>query len=317
MDRDAYLQQDDIRYFVAWLADNLKTLPMHLKFSKSRNYVPNGLDEVVTGIQGVQACYQWAGNWTTVSKILQDFRKAIRHAALAGDDEATYAVCREILRWGGVDNPSSIRFLDDKKSHNNFGAYLLRVEPLLALNGANRLSDITEELVPTYNSGMTKIHALFDTTGLPIYDGRVGAAIAALYHLYRASLVDKKHPAADHRRFAMDAGQGCQIRDPRLLGIGFVGTPTLNRSKPHQWAQRQVQLGWIMQDVLLKSPSLFSDALEMDQRCHRFEAGLFMMGYDLRALIPSGWQIAEPLQLVKKRQSAKKYYAARRARLKS
>ncbi|KPW89208.1 hypothetical protein ALP58_01892, partial [Pseudomonas savastanoi] len=31
----------------------------------------------------------------------------------------------------------------------------------------------------------TKIHALLDTTGSPIYDGRVGAAIALLYHLYR------------------------------------------------------------------------------------------------------------------------------------
>ncbi|NWA24525.1 hypothetical protein HX866_06450 [Pseudomonas gingeri] len=314
MDRTTYLYQDDIRNFVTWLVANLPTMPVHLKFRKSRNYVPDGLDKIVTGIQGAQACYQWAGDWATVSATLKGFRQAIRLYALAGDDAETYTVCREILKWGGVDNASTISFLDERKSQRDLAAYLLRVEPLLVLDRANRLSDITEEKVPAYNSGLTKIHALFDTTGSPIYDGRVGAAIATLYHLYRETLIGTTHPPADHRQFAMDAGQGCQIRDPRLLGLGFAGTPILRRQRPAEWARRQVQLGWIMRDVLDKSPNLFSNLLEMNQRCHCFEAGLFMMGYDLRALVPGGWQIPEPRQLVAKRESMRKSAAKHRAR---
>jgi hypothetical protein len=316
MDRTTYLQQDDIRGFVTWLVTNLPTMPIHLKFSKSKNYVPGGLDKIVTGIQGAQACYQWAGDWETVSAKIKGFREAIRLSALASDEAATYKVCRDILKWGGVDNASSISFLDARKSKKDLTAYLLRVEPLLALDTSNRLSDITEEKVLAYNSGLTKIHALFDTTGSPIYDGRVGAAIAAHYHLYRETLTEPTPPIADYRRFAMDAGQGCLIRDPRLLGIGFAGTPMLNRQRPAELARRQVQLGWIMRDVLDKSPNLFSHVSEMNQRCHCFEAGLFMMGYDLRALVPGGWQIPEPRQLIAKRESMRKSAAKRRARQK-
>ncbi|MBX9799813.1 MAG: hypothetical protein K2Y13_10170 [Burkholderiaceae bacterium] len=315
MNRQEYLNQPDVNKFINWLATQLPTLPMHFVFSKSPKYVPNGINTQLIGISAAQSQYQWGGDWDSVSKVLTTLREQINDAVRSGDDQLTYNVSRAILRWGGVDNRPTIDFLDNLRSQNKLAAYFLQVESLLRLDSANRLSDITSLSVPAFNSGLTKIHALLDKTGSPIYDGRVGAAISTLYHLYRIDLESSSESVpADHSRFAFDEGQGCQVRDPKLLGAQFKGTPKLNRKKPMEWARRQLQLGWIMREVLERAPELFGHVKEISERCHHFEAGLFMMGYDLRALIPDAWLQPEPLSLTKKRLRTRTFAAKKRTK---
>lgn len=77
---------------------------------------------------------------------------------------------------------------------------------------------------------------------------------------------------------------------------------TYNRAKPHEWATRQLQLGWIVRHLLETHCEIFP-GLSIEERCHRFEAGLFMMGYDLRSMVPNGWDMPEPPVLVRKRKT--------------
>ncbi|VVO69274.1 hypothetical protein [Pseudomonas fluorescens] len=65
----------------------------------------------------------------------------------------------------------------------NLMNYLKQCQALLALDRKQQLNHLTKQNILRFDSGMTKIHALLDTTGSPIYDGRVGAAIALLYCL--------------------------------------------------------------------------------------------------------------------------------------
>lgn len=301
MNRSDFLKLKDVQGFVSWMAVSLPTMPIDLRFAPSK-YVRNGLYERVVGIEGAQQVYQWRGGWDQVSEILQGYRRRLRQASARKDVGEAYTVCEEILDWGGVLNPVSVSFLKGLKNRGELLTYLLDIERLLRLDGPNRLSAITIESVPVFNSGLTKIHAIFDQTGSPILDGRVAAAAAVLYHLYRANVCPHHGPEANHQFFAWDEGQGIQVRNPQMLGSKYFGTQRLNRGKPHEWAARQLKLGWIVR-YLLESHCEIFPGLSIEERCHRFEAGLFMMGYDLRSIVPGGWDIPEPPALARKRAS--------------
>lgn len=301
MDRDAFLQQPDVQGFVRWMGKNLPDLAIDLRFARSK-YVKKTLKEKVIGIQGAQRAYQWGGNWDDISTILSGFRKRLRDAALSDDVTGAYAVCEEILEWEGVLNSASVTFLQGLVASGKLTGYLIDVEALLRLDSTNRMSHITLRSVPVFNSGMTKIHAIFDQSGSPILDGRVAGAAATLYHLYRSSVCHQTAPAANHLMFAWDEGQGIQVRNPQMLDPQYMGTQRLNRGKPHEWAARQLQLGWIIRHLLEIHLEIFA-MLPIEQRCHRFEAGLFMMGYDLRSIVPNGWSIPEPPALTRKRKT--------------
>ena len=129
-----------------------------------------------------------------------------------------------------------------------------------------------------------------------------------LYHLYRGSSEALADGLASHRMFGWGPGLDDpesdrirQIRNPAMLGRGYNGTPQLLYQSPHIWAQRQLILGWIMRAVLERTTLFTGVDSSLAQRCHAFEAGLFMMGYDLRALIPGGWSIPDPKKKVYRR----------------
>lgn len=311
MDRDAFLQQPDVQGFVRWMGENLPNLTIDLRFARS-NYVRKTLKEKVIGIQGAQQAYHWDGRWDDVSKVLKAFRERLRDAALGDDVAAAYTVCEEILEWGGVLNPASVTFLQGLAASGELPGYLIDVEALLRLDSSNRISHITLKSVPVFNSGMTKIHAIFDESGSPILDGRVAGAAATLYHLYRSGVCHQTAPAANHLMFAWEEGPGIQVRNPQMLGPQYMGTQRLNRGKPHEWAARQLQLGWIIRHLLETHVEIFP-ALAIEERCHRFEAGLFMIGYDLRSIVPNGWDIPEPPALARKRKTQADWRKRKRA----
>lgn len=311
MDREAFLQQPDIQGFVIWMGKNLPSLSIDLRFARSK-YVRKPLREKVTGIEGAQRAYQWDGCWDDVSKTLKAFRERLRDASLAGNSTAAYTVCEEILKWGGVLNPASVTFLQGLATSEGLPGYLMDVEALLRLDSNNRISQITRNSMPVFNSGMTKIHAIYDESGSPILDGRVAGAAATLYHLYRSDACHQTASMSNHLIFAWDEGPGIQVRNPQMLDPRYVGIQRLNRGKPHEWAVRQLQLGWIIRYLLETHVEIFP-RLGIEERCHRFEAGLFMMGYDLRSIIPEGWNIPEPPALARKRTSQADWRKRKRA----
>ncbi|OGB04781.1 MAG: hypothetical protein A3G29_07965 [Burkholderiales bacterium RIFCSPLOWO2_12_FULL_64_99] len=287
MNKNQFLIQPDVRDFVKWLGGNLPTMPVHLKIKRS-NFVPQEIDCTVQGIEEVQAKYQWGGDWEAAKAELRRLRIQLRLAIRARDELATYAACEAILAWGNVDG--AVDFLKEQLRNKSLVNYLKQIRPLLALDGHQCLSHLTKQNILRFDSGMTKIHSLLDTTGSPIYDGRVGAAIALLYHMYRQASCANTPVALD---WAWGPGKGAQIRDPKHLKLGYEGTPQLSTGSRHLWARRQLQLGWIIREVL-RETELFAELPRLVDRCHAFEAGLFMLGYDLRCLVPNGYAISVP-----------------------
>lgn len=309
--RADFLAQRDIDQFVTWLIESLPHIQVHLKFRKS-SFVPKELNVEVQGIEAVTAEYQWKGDWPTVSALLQVLRSELRAAVHAGDEQRALSASSAILDWGNV--PSSKEFLEDLQRENKLVKYLTVRAALLNPAGSQKLSELSKPVFYKFNSGLTKVHALLCTNGSPIYDGRVGAAIAMLYHLYRDSPEGKSAGPANHACFAWGPGLDDakaeslrQIRNPALLNLGYNGTPQLlSYQSPHLWAQRQLILGWIIRAVLQQTEWYGGSKADMGERCHAFEAALFVLGYDLRCLVPKGWNIPDP----KRRASARNQAAA-------
>jgi hypothetical protein len=291
MDQNTFLVQPDVRDFIAWLQITLPQLNVHLRFASSK-FVKGGMNLQVIGIEQVHAQYRWgsgwrdyqdgqwvaSSDWCSTNVSLQLLRSRLTSALAAGCQTSTYNACRAVLQWGGV--RGAVPFLGWLRDQGKLVSYLEGCRPLFDLNGQQTLSQLDEHSILRFDAGLTKIHALIDTSGSPIYDSRVGAAIAMLYALYRQGA-----QSAAVLSFPTGPARGVQLRDPGALG--YQKAPQFF-SKPvpgYIWARSQLELGWIIQATLERTPGLFSGSLP--QRCHQFEAALFMIGYDLRCLVPS------------------------------
>ena len=311
MTRDDFLKQDDVRGFIDWLAAELPVMPFHLKMARSR-FVPGGLDVLATGLEAVLGHYVWStrwtdahgkavvsGNWHETRASLGQLRGWLKTAIARQDEDQALAACLAILEWGGV--RGAIVFLKRLHAQDRLVAYFKRLAPLMSLNSDASLDELDTDSVERFDAGLTKIHALFDDSGSPIYDSRVGAAMAMLYAQYRSQAgkkLAKKHCLA----FPSGAARGKQIRNPKGIDSGFAGAPQFfgKAVSCQDWAQWQVKLGWILRAVLEQCDWFKADSADMAARCHAFEACLFMLGYDLRcfaaASVREAAAIAAPVE---------------------
>lgn len=309
--RSRFLAQPDVKAFIDWLCLELPRLTVQLNFSRSR-YVPMGLKEHVVGIESLLPHYCWktrwqdpvtghwvtSQNWSQTQASLALLHRRLQAGLLAGNDLQVFKACVAILQWGGV--RGALVFLRQLMLKHDLVAYLTACQPLFDLAGSQRLSALDSRTIRRFDAGLTKIHALVDVSGSPIYDSRVGAAIAMLYALYRQTATC---PAV--LDFPSGAARGKQIRNPGELGYANAPqffSPQVPREK---WARAQVQLGWIIREVLTRT-SLFQATppqpqLSIRERCHAFEASLFMLGYDLRCFLRSTCAPSPAPTLPKKR----------------
>lgn len=290
MDRNTFLAQPDVRGFIEWLQVNLPTLDVHLRFKPSHQ-VKGGLNQRVVGIEQVLALYRWGSawqdaqtgqwvtsmDWASTTASLQLLRSRLAAALASGCDDAAYNACCAVLKWGGV--RGAIPFLGALRQQQQLVSYLKACIPLFDLGAGQTLSALNAGSIQRFDAGLTKIHSLIDTTGSPIYDSRVGAAIAMLYALYRQG---KTTPA--QLRFPSGGARGDQVRDPGALGFAKAPQFFTKAVPGYAWARSQVELGWIIQATLTGAGQLFEGSLQA--RSHSFEAALFMLGYDLRCLLP-------------------------------
>jgi len=306
MDRNSFLAQPGVAAFVVWLVERLPTLPVRLRFVSSK-FVPGGIDTSVSGIEAVLAHYRWrarwrdprtgkpveSDDWATTRASLERLSTWLRESVANGDELAAGAAAREVLRWGGV--RGAIPFIESKVRQNAWCAYLKELAPLFALDGEQTLEALHAGNVQRFDSGLTKIHSLLDTTGSPIYDSRVGAALAMLYELFRH---DTARHGVQHDWLGFPSGQprGRQIRDPGELG--FKASPQFHTPeiKREGWARWQLSAGWIIRAVVERTQLFTAEAASETVshsavRCHAFEAALFMVGYDLRSLVESAEEV--------------------------
>lgn len=289
MNKRKFLTQPEVVQFVNWLCENLPAMQFNLNFKASK-YVTNGFKmqgvpfgEILTAyrwrvvVNGIEAC-----DFDSTNNILSSLQENLISAIQVNDEQAAYHACCAILDWGGV--PKSKPFLRAKANQNCLVQYLQSIKPLLDLNGDQHLESINSQSVESFNAGMTKVHALLDGSGSPIYDSRVGAAIAMLYAIY---LQKNNLQATAILKFPSGPARGGQIRNPSDLDYE-AGAPQFytRRVTPAQWAQSQLKLGWVIQKVLENKTSLFKNQGNIVDRSRAFEAGLFVIGYDLRCFVP-------------------------------
>lgn len=287
MRREQFLAQPEIESFIAWLATNLPRLTFKLRF-KSSPLVPGGLTADVRGIEQVLGHYRWKASWqdshqrpvdsqtwAETQRSLGQLRQWLTSAVKRGDEQQALQACLQILRWGGV--RGAIAFLHRLAARGELSRYLQKMAGLMTLDGDHDLDDLDASSVERFDAGLTKIHALFDSSGSPIYDSRVGAAIGMLYSLFRQQWTGGGKPLL---AFPSGAARGNQIRNPGAF-LNGLAAPQFSSISYEAWARWQVRLGWIIR-ALLERTGWFTEQGALPARCHAFEASLFVLGYDLR-----------------------------------
>lgn len=287
MKRAEFLAQPEVVDFLAWLQVNLPVLSFNLRF-KASNFVPGGLIAQVQGFEQVIKHYRWKASWqdthqnnvdsqtwTQTLRSLGQLREWLTSAVTACDDVQALAACLQVLRWGGVQG--AIPFLQRLAAEGRLTNYLRNMAGLMALDTDHDLEDLNAESVQRFDAGLTKIHALLDVSGSPIYDSRVGAAMGMLYSLFREQWTGKGKPLL---AFPSGGARGNQLRNPGAF-VNGLAAPQFSSINYETWARWQVRLGWIIR-ALLERTSWFTEHGALPARCHAFEASLFMLGYDLR-----------------------------------
>lgn len=292
MNKQQFLAQADVSNFIKWLVLELPILQIHLKIKVSPfNQVR--INANVKGLPSVLQHYSWKASWIddvsqeiinstdwdSTNSSLELLSNRLRLAVDNHDEQATLSMCLQILKWGGV--KGAVRFLKDKASKNLLVPYLNNCRPYFDIASNQNIDEINANLIQRFDAGMTKIHSLLDKSGSPIYDSRVGAAIAMLYQLYKKDCVGDSL-----LEFPSGSARGSQIRNPGALG--FKSSPQFytNTVKPYHWAQYQIKLGWIIEVLAKQNWFEGKNAHSISYQCRAIEACLFMVGYDIGSLVP-------------------------------
>jgi hypothetical protein len=313
MDRNEFRTSPDVIKFTDWLANRHRTLSIGIDIKSSR-FVPGGIRADLTGLDALLPHYRWrtwgcvSGDWPETQRCLQKRRAALRQAIEARDEDAVLEACRCILAWGGDRNSraGALPYLSGLHGKGTLSDYLDGARRAFALDSA--VINKSRPQADKMNSMLTKVHALASADGLPIYDSRVAAAIAALVELWRREEGrecgplpwELVFPATMSDRSALYLFDDAQ--DPGVMSYA----PAKVAETAARWSGAKIRLGWLLNGILEKDAGMFVTEEERD-RMHAFEASLFMIGYDV-ACLRGNWSGAG----LGKKQRAKLQGAGRR-----
>lgn len=283
MTKNEFLTKPSVSSFITWLGNKVNTINIQVAI-KSSSFVPGGLHFNTTGITSLMERYFWRprwndtegnpmvhGDWKSTKLFLNSLHTDLIQAVADNSEPLLHSASCRVLKWGGVHKAKT--FLGIKQGKKELVGYLSLMKETMTLATAS-LGSLNGISVQQFDSGLTKIHALLSDDGLPIYDSRVGAAIAAFVHLYR----QETGGDITDLMFPVSAARGTQIRT-------LKGFPRLySQASPAFWARSQVKLGWVLETVLINNPELFASEGALNNRMHAFEASMFILGYDLRAI---------------------------------
>lgn len=289
MNKTTFNASSAVIAFTDWLATHCRSLFIELDIKSSR-FVPGGIRTEVVGLDLLEH-YRWrtrnneSGGWRETLDYLHDLGKTLQQAIEDRNDDKVLDACRSILAWGGDRNRQrgATLFLASLHAQGKLAQYLERSRRAFALDDA--VIDMNNPPAVKMNSMLTKVHALASRDGLPIYDSRVAAAIAALVELWRRSLGTDSAPLPVELAFpAIPSDRTVQslfadAPNPGVLSYALA----LTHATAAAWCSAKIRLGWLMAGVLERVPDLFADQAAQD-RMHAFEASLFMVGYDINCL---------------------------------
>ena len=285
MRRTDFLSLAEVTLFTDWLASELPHWPIHLDIGASK-FVPQGLQAKTVFGQIIPLHYRWRasgmshGDWDESCAKTRALSAALRIGVANGDAAATMSACSDILLWGGERNAAvgARPFL--RAQGANLPAYIAQAGQAMSLAGGDLSTDFRS--VQAMNSMLTKVHAFFAADGLPIYDSRVSAAMAALVEYWRSGTGQRVLPKS--LQFPLAGGSAKPqhrltwlFEKPISPGqLSYIHSET-----PARWAGAKLRLAWVMAEILRKAPDLFQ---EQHDRMRALEAALFMVGYDLQCM---------------------------------
>ena len=289
MNRNAFIASSDVAAFTDWLAKHYGSLSIRLDIKSSR-FVRGGLRTNVAGLDLLEH-YRWrtkgskTGNWQETRDYLHELGDALKRAIASRNDDEVLDACRRILAWGGDRNNAkgAMPFLKSLHAAGKLAEYLDTSSRAFALDAA--IIDGSRPQAAKMNSMLTKVHALASHDGLPIYDSRVGAAIAALVELWRRLQGKTAEPLSSRLAFPAipsDRSVHSLFADAQSPGV-LSYAPASAATTAIEWCSAKIRLGWLMAAVTEKAPGLFAGEAAGD-RMHAFEASLFMIGYDVGCL---------------------------------
>ena len=194
MNKTDFLNQPNVTHFIEWASNTSLSLLCGLDIRHSAK-VPGGIQANCIGLNDVLAHYTWNASWSdgehkhascdwqSTKQSLQALAVFLQEAVASGDQRRALHACLSILKWGGDRNSKvgATPQLEALAREDQLVEYLLSSRKTFELTNCD-LSQL--QAIQFAGSMWTKIYALNSFDGLPIYDSRVGAAMAALVEVY-------------------------------------------------------------------------------------------------------------------------------------
>lgn len=265
MKRYEYLHDSRVAKFIKWLGEYVRGGAG--SFEHSFRMLKPVHDWRCSSLWEAHKWYEWnGGNFDANQAELECLSACLRRAVDQDDPLAFVGAAHGILRWGGVTGRTATELRR------------LGEDALPIFRKASRLLDPSHadtsclSGVRYMNSGWTKVYALM-LDGLPIYDGRVGAAMGYLVQRHCTDAAMNNVPDLLHFRWG--PARGDQNRDPSSDSLRFKRLPY---ASPRKWAECNVRAAWVLGEVC--GEGRFGD-LPPARRLRALEAALFMIGYKL------------------------------------
>lgn len=172
--------------------------------------------------------YKWVGldreeNNAKLDDLTSRLRQCLQ--AESSDNHELHHICLEILEWGGVEGVSSAWFRESC-AKGTLREKINKAIELLRVGTSHKDWKRFDNKDLVMNSALTKVYAVADPDNIPIYDGRVGAALGLLARKYLENFEPKPKEVPAELSFRWGQGQA-----PKRKGIHHPRNPSNDHYK--------------------------------------------------------------------------------------
>jgi hypothetical protein len=291
MNKIQFLSDARVKAFIEFLITELPGIRINLQIKRSSK-VPGGINHCVYGFEALLSEYKWnsnyinglghkisASDWSSTRVLLSGLRKQLNHACNISSNKLALETCLQILKWGG-DRNSKVGATIDLNQLSKKNALVDYLQSSKHAFAEDDLSSPNLKEVIFTGSMWTKIYALNSENSLPIYDSRVAMAIVGLKRRFDKSLGEDDNKYEDPLDFAVPSGTNWK-RNANYFPILKSNKRLIKDDL--RWNHDTLKLSWILDEVIDQS-TLLEQQGNRNKRKHAFEACLFLLGYDLRAI---------------------------------
>ena len=291
--KNEYLASDEVRNFIAWLAEILiRNRTLGFNHSGNGTQIWSCVDEVLRqytwppktnngpsfdqhGLNFPEsACFTLPARSSldVNDRVLTRLQNGLRQS-MANEREDVAPWIAAILVWGGVYTCRGNRGWLERNADSVRSIIETTQTALLKNNDDLRQLEVVDL---RFNSGLTKVYALL-MDDFAIYDSRVAAALAWLVWTWRDCRAIP--PLLAFRCMRPNEGQDAvdrKIRNPDGNKFRYLN------NNHHEHAKWNLRTNWILQEVRKEHSEMLAGRRGREYTTRDLEAAFFTMGYDLK-----------------------------------